>query len=1004
MKNSEKNINKKIYWRSLEELSQSPEFIEQLQREFPQGASELENSGVDRRKFLQVMGASFAFAGVGGLTGCWPRKPEQRILPFSKRPEDIVPGKPLYYATAAECGGAVLGLIVTSQDGRPSKIEGNPDHPMSLGSTNAWAQASVLNLYDPDRSRNPLNQGKPSTWENASEEISGALSTLKKNGGVGLAFLLEPKPSPTYFDTIKKLRTNYPSAKFSFYNPASASNFVNGIGILGESGLKANYDLSKANVVLSLDSDFLHTEGDSVKNARQFSDHRRLSSEKDSMNRLYVVEPSFTVTGFNADNHFKLKGIKIGPFLISLVAELFSTHLSSSQSTEGVVKWIKSLQGSGGFENSTFEIAKDLASNIGSSLIIVGERQPSWVHALALLANSALQNIGSTINFTPDEKPDFVGTLNDLKIGIQAREVSTLIMVGVNPLYDAPADFQFKDLFSQIPTTIHLGYLPDETAISSKWHLPRNHYLESWGDLVASDGTKSIQQPLIAPLFDSISEIEFLAQVNEAAVGLKQNGYELVQNYWKSLTPDFSKRWRKWVHDGIIQNNSSTNKTPNFSFGKLLENLEKIKFPELMDNDVEIDFYLDPSVYDGRYSNNSWLQELPDPVTKIVWDNAALLNPKLASENKISSGDIIEIFLKNRSIKIATFVTPGVADNVVVLPLGYGSSQGRVSKGAGFNTYAIRTSDAPFIGIGGTFRKTSGKYKLSTTQEHWAMESRPLIRETTLDGYKKNPNYVEEYEMIPKEDVKSLWKEPNPTTGQQWGMSIDLTSCIGCNACTIACQSENNIPVVGKDQVSRGREMHWIRVDRYFVGDTLDPEVAVQPVPCMQCENAPCESVCPVAATTHSTDGLNDMTYNRCIGTRYCSNNCPYKVRRFNFYAFQKYNDRENELLPLQRNQNVTVRFRGVMEKCTYCVQRIRGAQIEYHVKGIEVVPDGVITPACAQACPTKAIVFGDINNPNSKVSVLKQQNRNYGMLRELNTQPRTTYLGKIRNPNPALA
>lgn len=1010
MKNDNKNSKNKVYWRSLEELAQSSEFIEKLHREFPEGASELENSGLDRRKFLQIMSASFALAGVSGLTGCWPRKPQQKILPFSKRPEDFIPGKPQYYATSANIGGSVLGLVVTSQDGRPSKIEGNPEHSMSLGGTNAWAQASVLSLYDPDRSRSPLFRGQTSSWEEASSTISEYLKAFDSNGGTGLAFLLDPKPSPTYFDLVKQLHQVYPNAKFSFYDAANVGNMSTGLSIIDSTGLNVNYNLEKANVILSLDSDFLHTEGDSVKNARSFAERRRVKSENDSMNRLYVVEPSYTATGFNADNHLRLKGGEIGQFLISLSAEIFKKDVTPPKGAEDIVNWIESnklSQGSGKFENWTNEIAKDLAKNKGASLIIVGDRQPAWVHSLAILVNSALQNIGTTLSFVQDEKPDFVGNLQDLVKMPQASgvsSISTLIMIDVNPVFTAPVDYKFSEWISQIPNTIHLGALPDDTGVASTWHLPKSHFLESWGDFVASDGTKSIQQPLISPLFDSISEIEFLAQVRDKKIGLTQNGYDLVRSFWTESRPaDFEKNWRRWVHNGVIDETAATNRSPSFSWGGLQLEITRLQFPEIKNGEFEIDFYIDPSVYDGRYANNSWLQELPDPVTKICWDNAALISPTTAKENNISTGDVIEISYNNRKLNIAVFITPGVVDNAIILPLGYGSNQGKVSKGVGFNTYRLRTSDAPYIGAGATLRKTGGKYSLSTTQEHWLMEGRPLIREATLVDFKKDPAFVDRLESIPESEIKSLWKEPNPRDGQQWGMSIDLTSCVGCNACTIACQSENNIPVVGKKQVGTGRAMQWIRIDRYFTGPLDNPEVAVQPVTCMHCENAPCESVCPVAATTHSSDGLNDMAYNRCIGTRYCSNNCPYKVRRFNYLAFQKYNTRDNELLPMQRNPNVTVRFRGVIEKCTYCVQRIRSTQIDYHVKGKDFIPDGVITPACSQACPTKAIVFGDINDPNAQITKLKQQKRDYGLLAELNTKPRTTYLGKLRNPNPAL-
>ena len=625
--------------------------------------------------------------------------------------------------------------------------------------------------------------------------------------------------------------------------------------------------------------------------------------------------------------------------------------------------------------------------------------------------NAVLGNLGRTIKLMPRLVDVNVQSLTALTARIKRGKVQTLLMLGGNPVYDAPADLDFSKHLKSVKNTIHHSLHANETSQLATWHLPASHFLEAWGDLKAKDGTVSIQQPLIAPLYNhTLSDIEVLSKVLSSSV-LKK-GYSLVRKTWNSKSPQFETQWRRWLHDGVVkQHRTSSGSSSYVRFDKLTSVLKRhdVLTQATADKHFELNFCIDHSVFDGRYGNNGWLQELPDPVTKLTWDNAACISPKTAKRLSVKNGDVLELSHKGRKLEVAAFVVPGVADNTALLNFGYGRKVGKIASGAGVNAFHLSTTQSRFFVSNIHVKPTNRTYLLTTTQDYGSLKplpaykERPLLRENTLQAYRRKPNFVLDDEVMPKDKIKSLWEEPNPKTGQQWGMSIDLNSCTGCNTCTIACQSENNIPIVGKQGVHEGRELHWIRIDRYYRGNPDNPQAAVQPVTCMHCETAPCESVCPVAATTHSPEGLNDMAYNRCIGTRYCSNNCPFKVRRFNFFNYAKDNDKTFPLAKMQRNPDVTVRFRGVMEKCTYCVQRIQSAKIDAKVKGKDQVEDGTIVPACAQACPTKAIVFGNVNDPKSEVSKLKRQNRDYSMLAELNLKPRTTYLAKIRNPNPEL-
>ena len=991
------------YWRSLDELADSPEFNEKLHREFPQGAAELEMlPGTDRRRFLGVLGASMGLAGLT-MTGCI-RKPREYILPYAMRPEDLIEGKPQQYASAIYSVSGVLGILVTSFDGRPTKIEGNPLHPMSLGATNVWTQANVLELYDPDRSKMPRSQGKETTWAVWNEFAGSIAKEALVSGGEGLALLVDSLPSPTFRGLVDEFKKSYPKARVFRYDPAFPENSAAALAQAGAASSRLNYSLNRADVLVALDSDFLGTEGDIVRNSKQFASRRRVVDTNSNMSRLYAIEPAFSITGMKADNRLTLRSTEVGEFALALAAELSAKGVKVP---DALVAKARSL----GVEGKAYAkwvslVAADLLANRGKSLVLVGDKQPAWVHSIALALNDVLGNLGSTVSVSNDEGGYDAASISELAKAADAGQIKTLLMVGGNPVYTAPSDLNFTGMLAKVANSVHLSFHIDETSKVSTWHLPRSHNLEAWGDLRANDGTVAIVQPLIDPLFASLSEIEFLAHL--VGNSLPTRGFELVQNNWKKTSGNaatFDKTWRKWLHDGVVNvPNVATNAV--LSWATVANSVSAAQAaPAASTDNLEVRFAYCGKVFDGRYGNNAWLQELPDTVSKVTWDNAALVSPKTAKALGLENEEMVDVNYKGRKLALPVWITPGIAENTVVLPLGYGRNfGGKVADGAGFNTYELRTSEAPFFDVGAKLSKTGKKYKIATTQEHGSMENRPIVRESTLAGFKQDPIFARKLELIATSKQKTLlWTKPNQVTGQQWGMSIDLSSCTGCNACTVACQAENNISVVGKERVIQSREMHWIRIDRYFTGSVDDPQAVTQPMMCQHCETAPCEQVCPVGATVHSPEGLNDIAYNRCIGTRYCANNCPYKVRRFNYFNFAKENDESNPLFAMQKNPNVTVRFRGVIEKCTYCVHRINDAKIEAHNAGSGAVKDGRIVTACQQVCPTDAISFGDVNNPDSQVSRQKAQPRNYALLGELATQPRTTYLAQLRNPNPEL-
>lgn len=966
----------KEYWRSLEQLAETDKFREFLENEFPKGTAELADSGWSRRSFLTTMGASLALAG---LAGC--RRPVEKIVPYVTRPENVDPGVPNYYATTMPLGVSAYGVVVTSFEGRPTFIKGNELHPSSRGAVDSKIQASLLDLYDPDRSISVLRNNNESSWDDFVAWWQERYAGYTDNGGEGLAVLSETFNSPTLARLKRRFHETFPRARWVAWEPVSDENVYKGIEAATGQTLQPVYDFSKARVILSLDCDFLGTESENVANTRGFSDGRRVTKQSDDMCRLYVAEPSMTVTGMMADHRVRMRRSQVGDFLVSLAGALARKGIDSGFAGENH-----------SFDNKLIDtLADELISQRGESLIVAGRSQSPEVHRLCAALNDTLSNTGETVKYfkMPDASNSDTAAFSQLVTDMEQGRVESLMLIGGNPAFNAPTDLHFNTALKSVKEIVHLSSHVDETSKLSTWHIPRAHYLESWGDARSADGTPSVIQPMIEPLHGGHSDVKTIALM---VLGDDTQPLDVVRKTWSS---DFfgkgsDSQWRKILHDGVYSQGTYQSTSPSFVFSEALDTVST-------SDGVEIEFSI-TSLFDGRFANNGWLQELPDPVTKLTWDNAALVSPKFADEHGLSNEDIVELNIDGRKLEIPIWISPGQADNSISIALGYGRSEaGRVGNDVGFNSYMLRSSDSMWYVSGVAITKTERQYKLACTQDHGSMEGRPIVRENTLANYKKNAEFFPaEIEHPPP---LSLWNEHKYDKGYQWGMSIDLNACTGCNACVIGCQSENNIPVIGKEQVMAGREMHWMRIDRYYAGDTHDPEVAVQPMNCQHCEMAPCEQVCPVAATSHDEEGLNVMVYNRCIGTRYCSNNCPYKVRRFNFF---NYTNELPETVQMAQNPEVTIRFRGVMEKCTYCIQRISLAKINAKNDG-RVVADGEIKTACEQACPAGAIVFGNINDPKSRIAKLRKNDRKYRVLEELNVRPRTTYLAKLRNPNLAL-
>ncbi|HEU6448099.1 MAG TPA: TAT-variant-translocated molybdopterin oxidoreductase [Verrucomicrobiae bacterium] len=971
--------NPQSFWRSLEELSGSEKFQKSLHREFPPNASEFGN--FNRRNFLKILGATVALAGLPACT----KQPLQKLVPYVHQPEELVPGKPMHFATAMTLGGFATGLIAESHEGHPTKLEGNPGHPASLGATNVFHQAAILDLYDPDRSQAVLENGDPATWEEFVGAIHDAWQSQQSKNGGGLRILTETVTSPTLHFQIQQLLKKFPQAKWHQYEPVNRDNIREGAKLAFGESVESHYHFDKAKIILSLDSDFLYSHPNAVRYANDFSEKRRAKFPQTEMNRLYAIESTPTLTGANADHRLPVSSAEIENLAFALAEKL------------GAIS--KPESGNSKHQNWISVVADDLSQHRGAGIVIVGENQPARVHALAHLLNHSLGNSGRTVTFTESAQANWANqteSLRELVNDLRQNSVDVLVMLGGNPVFTAPADFQFAKNLRKAKFTVHQALHVNETSKICDWHIPENHFLESWSDARAFDGTTSIVQPLILPLYAGKSAHEILdAMLSPPG----RDDYEIVREFWKSQNSGdgFEGSWHRALHDGLIESTSLPEK--KVSLKQFPTDPEK----QNSKSGIEITFRSDPTIYDGRFMNNGWLQELPKPINKLTWDNAALVSPSLAKRENLSNGDVVEIESENRKLEIAIWVTPGQAENSVALPFGYGrKSIGRVGVRAGFNVYELRTSSSPWIGNGAKLKKTGKTYQLVTTQIHHVIDSdeRQIIREGTFDHFQKEPDFVAKDSASPVESDTLFEPKEFPYNGYKWGMVIDLSACIGCNACTIACQAENNIPVIGKEQVAAGRIMHWIRVDNYFRGPPENPQTTFQPVPCMHCENAPCEVVCPVGATMHDSEGLNVQVYNRCIGTRYCSNNCPYKVRRFNFLQYAQYDVASYR--PMW-NPDVTVRWRGVMEKCTYCLQRISEARITAENQNRRIRA-GEFQTACQQVCPTSAIVFGDLNATDSRVAKLKTHELNYLMLGQLNTRPRTSYLAKLRNPNPKLS
>ncbi len=1050
----------KTYWRSLEQIQGDSRATEFLHREFPEGASEappaLLEDGLSRRSVLAMLGST---ASLAGLAGCDViRRPVEHIVPYVDAPEGMVPGIPLAYATTMPFGNRALGLILKSHEGRPTKVEGNELHPSSGGASGVWAQSSILDLYDPDRSKTVRFGDQASSWNDfVSAWTEGDLAPAAD--GAGLAVLAEPSSSPTLLRLKSALLERYPQARWVTWQPVSDENADRGLESAAGDHFHALFHLDAAQVLLSLDSDFLSTEGDSVRNLRGYAKGRRVGDNGASeMLRHYAVDGVHSVTSANADHRLRVQSGRVAAFVARL-GHALAAHGLELPLDGGVPAadiddaWVQA-------------VAQDLVDHRGAGLIVAGDRQPAEVHAAVYALNSALGNVGATVTYhqTPDTGSSSDDDLAALVPAMNEGAVDRLLILGANPVYSAPADLDFAAALENLNSAgavIHVGTHRDETSRYARWHVPLAHYLESWGDARATDGAASVVQPLIEPLYGARSAVEVLAL---AALGEARDGRDLVRETWSELLglplddgagaeapvqedadaaaadgseeadappvdpmslpfpvalSEFETAWRRVLHDGV-QDGSAVpaadlaTVTPD-DCAAAVRAAGDAANPVVEGEELEVVFRCSAAVFDGRFANNGWLQELPDPITKLTWDNAALISPATATALGLENEDLVTVTCGERELELPVWQVPGQADHTVTIDLGYGRDfDGRIASSAndedhnpGRNAYLLRTSDALHVGRC-ALRSSDGSYDLAQTQDHHSMEGREIVKEAALDYFEEHPDFATAHSEKPHEN--SMWDEWTYKDSPQWGMTIDLNACVGCNACVIACQSENNIPIVGKEQVREGREMHWLRIDRYFSSegesdglvDDLphDPQTNFQPVPCMHCENAPCEQVCPVSATVHDDEGLNAMVYNRCIGTRYCSNNCPYKVRRFNYFNFTKDTP---EVMHLGKNPDVTVRSRGVMEKCTYCVQRISRAKVDAKQDG-RPLADGDVVTACQQACPAEAIRFGDITDAASQVVEAKTSPRNYNLLDELHTKPRTTYLAKIRHPNREIA
>ena len=1154
------------YWRSLEHKADSPEFRAFVEKEFPSGVDLIEDP-VSRRNFMKIMSASFALAGLG-VSGC--RRPEHKILPFSKMPENYVHGAPQLYATSMPTRQSAVPLVVKSYDGRPIKIEGNAEHPNSNGGTDQYAQASILSLYDPDRGLN-FKLGETDDKGVKSLRVIAKAKVLEQLDGLANSkthVLMEQSSSPSRARLVDGLKAK--GVRFYEYEPVDFSVHAEAASIAFGSSVKPAYKFDKAKAILSLDCDFLGTEESAFENISGFAAGRRVKDDDtenpaEVMNRLYSVEGLLSLTGTNADHRLRIPTGSVGRVAaLALKEAIEQADVNAGEivgELETIVKDLDNdfpkshaVDGDGEVRTTKWvhECVADLvrlAKRGEKTLVVAGYRQPKEVHLAAMGINAILQNIGETL-LLQAHKPSGNGSIEDLATGFKKGD--NLVVLGGDPAYNAPADIDWDAIVSKAEKFIRHGfYSVDDTSKTASAFIPVAHYLESWGDARTSDGTLVPVQPLIAPLFGGLTELEVLARIAGAE---ETDPHKITRATFEAIAGKGDRKWDKFLHDGFLADSAADTVFAEFDISAASaawkKGAKKVNPPAK--GDLEVTFFRDHSVDDGRWGNNGWLLETPNPVTRITWDNVLLVSLNTALEllgseakdlldfEKVDgeeydkklgglpgrfgfhseSGRFFQkeynLTINGKKVKGAIWLLPGMADNTVGVALGYGRGVGRVGGAAGFNAYDVRTAGEQHFAVGAKLESAGSKYEVACTQEQGVMDGRPVVRECNADDFSAHKDFVKHFDLdsihhtshlvkgddrgypwekdrkqdeeLPASPYKNNFGGEDSVSApklmdierQQWGMVIDLGTCVGCNACVVACQSENNIPIVGKHQVAIGREMSWINIHRYFSGDEHNPQVTYQGVACQHCEDAPCESVCPVNATVHDEEGLNLMAYNRCVGTRYCSNNCPYKVRRFNYYDYNRrpmgvedgerkpgkfFNDdndlnnsplhpgnkssngewelirwykdpsrgsvpglddgkKENgefdpewDLIKLSKNPNVSVRMRGVMEKCTYCVQRIQSAKIEHKAKVRDTVenlerekkistldvPDGTIVAACEQACPANSITFGDISDPKSEVYRLKRQNRNYSLLGFLDTRPRTTYLAKLRNPNASM-
>jgi MoCo/4Fe-4S cofactor protein with predicted Tat translocation signal len=1019
------DTSKPTYWRSLAELDQTSEFRDAVEREFAEPLEQLPPDSPGRRRFMQVMGASFSMAG---LAGC--RWHEDKILPMTRRPEGVIPGTTSRYATAMELNGIAVGLHATSYDGRPIKIDGNPLHPDSLGAASTYHQASVLGVYDPDRSdavsSKSGNGREVSTLEAFDKAAKEQFKKLRANRGEGLRVLSERSSSPTLGALKERWLAAFPLSKWVTYETLGASGRAAGTALAFGKPHRVHYSFNEAKVILSLDADFIAPSfPGGLANARGLIKGRVPDHEE--MNRLYVIESAFSSAGSVSDHRLALRSEQIKAVAAFLDAEISAKAAPLPEQGAGQPKPAAEFLNDAKVQKFLGAVAKDLLANIGKSIVVAGLHQPAEVHALVERLNVLLGNSGRTVFYTEDTAEAALSDVEALKAlteEMAAGRVETLLVLGGNPAYDAPSDVAFGAALEKVAFSVRLGLYEDETSQGATWHVPAAHYLESWGDARAHDGTISIVQPLIAPIFGGRSALELVARL----LGEEPKGLELVRAQHRGLLGD-DRRFRKAVHDGIVEGSAFDRVSPKLAPIAPIKLSEREARGAVQNGQFEVRFVPCPKVYDGRYANNAWLQELPESFSKLSWDNGAFFSVATAKALGITDGDVLTLTLGGKTVDVPCIVAPGQAEGSVKVALGYGRTHaGRVGgklgtdvTPVGGNVNLIRSSDAPFFAAGLNVASHGPGKRLANTQDLYAMDQigldgiaerlPELVREAAYEKFKEEPHFAKH--LVHQPHDLNLWVDPVSYEGHKWGMAIDLNKCIGCSACVTACQAENNIPVVGQENVAMGREMLWLRVDRYYRGDPNEPQLRFQPLPCQQCENAPCEQVCPVGATMHSHEGLNDMVYNRCIGTRYCSNNCPYKVRRFNYFNYNldvigttpytPTQDPKMKLKAMVFNPEVTVRSRGVMEKCTFCVQRIQNTKIPAK-NAHRAIEDGEIKTACQETCPTDAIVFGDLNDPKSRVANLQKLERAYQLLGELNNRPRVQYLARITNPNPELA